>query len=137
MGFDHRSELMMDYLMSHDSIRKYASNRLMKTVHCYMRIILSLLEKNDKDYHIMFDKFDLGQFLHEVFHRQYSLLAIYIRSKIEDIHVLENYVEETNFRIKIFELILKCPNNFIKDRMIEEGFIDLISTRLLLSLIHI
>lgn len=51
-----------------------------------------------------------GKFYVELVRKQHELVKTYMRTQTENIHVLQFYVEETNFRIVVFENILAGSN---------------------------
>jgi len=88
-----------------------------------MRILVTLTEV-DKDYmYDMLNESGFGRFYIDLVRKQHSLVKLFISTQTENIHVLQYYVEETNFRIVCFENILSGQNNLLKDFLIENDFI--------------
>lgn len=62
---------------------------------------------------------NFGKFFTNLMKKQYFLLDEYTKSKTEKIHIINNYIEETNFRIKTFENIMKGNNDLLKETVIQ------------------
>lgn len=68
-----------------------------------MRILMKLTEINTEEMYAILNKAEFGHFFFNSLKKQYLLLQNFIRFKTEKIHVMQNYVEEANFRVKTFE----------------------------------
>jgi hypothetical protein len=62
---------------------------------------------------------------------QYSLIIAYMKTKTENLHVLQSYVEEANFRIRIFDIIISRTSQRFQNELIKANFIEYIVHTLL------
>lgn len=57
---------------------------------------------------------------------QYSLVLAYMQTKTENLHVLQSYVEEANFRVRIFDLLVRQQSSRLQNELIKAGFLEFV-----------
>lgn len=137
-NLEERSESLLKLLLDHESLRKFSANELLPISQAFGRIFLLLLEKKLGNYYMYLNKAHFGTFFVNFTKKQLTLLSIFIKSKTEDIHVLQvinlllliyalylikNYAAEANIRLKIFEAILQGDSLELKLSFLEVNFI--------------
>lgn len=96
---------IVEYVLKHELLRKFTQNRMSEAANSLMRMFVGGMGRGEvrgKMYLVGF----VGGFC-RVAKWQYSLLIAYMRTKTENLHVLRSYVEEANFRIRIFDIIVR------------------------------
>lgn len=88
-NLEERSESLLKLVLDHESLRKFSANELLPISQAFGRIFLLLLEKKVAKYYDCFNKAHFGTFFVNFVKKQFTLLSIFIKSKTEDIHVLQ------------------------------------------------
>jgi hypothetical protein len=130
---EERSKELIKFIQNSGCLVKYTNCRIAQSGHSLLKILMALLEKNDESYNSLFEATHLVYFISSLMQKQYSLLQMFIRTKTESIHVIGRYVEESNLRIRIFESLLKCSSEVIKQELLESQMVHRIINTLLAS----
>jgi len=109
-------------LISHENLRKYSKNLLSPVSQCFSRVFLRLLSRNSPIYSRLLEKLHFSEFFLGFLKQQYNLLKDFMKNQTEDIQIIENYVEEANFRLKVFESLLSGNSDILKKPFIESDF---------------
>jgi len=91
-----------------------------------MRILITLSDIEKPYMQDMLNSTNFGKFYISTVKKQHDLVKAFIATSTENLHVLEYYVEETNFRVVTFENILSSTNQPLKDLLMENDFIKYI-----------
>lgn len=99
------SDEIVEYVLKHELLRKFTQNRMSEAANSLMRLFVGAINEEEvrpKLYLVGF----VGSFC-RIAKWQYSLLIAYMKTKTENLHVLRSYVEEANFRIRVFDVIVR------------------------------
>ncbi|EAR94381.2 EF hand protein (macronuclear) [Tetrahymena thermophila SB210] len=116
----------IEYLSQEESLKKYQENQLTPIAHIFMRILITLTEVDKQYMKQLLNDSGFGKFYLDIVKKQHKLVLAFINTNTENLHVLQYYVEETNFRIVVFENILNSSNEELKDFIMENDFVKYI-----------
>jgi hypothetical protein len=117
-------------VLRHDMLRKFMQNRMSEAANSLMRSFVGALagELQGRLYGIGF----VGSFC-KLARWQYSLVLAYMQTKTENLHVLQSYVEEANFRVRVFDVLVRSTSTRFQNELIKAGFIEFLVQVLLPS----
>ena len=83
-----RPGLIIDDVLTKDSIKRYSSNRLIPVAHSFMRIFLHLVTQNNEEYNTILVQKEFATFFANHCKEQYWVLAASIKTNTENVHIL-------------------------------------------------
>ena len=86
-----RPGLIVDDILTKDSIKRYSSNKLMPVAQSFMRIFLHLVTQNNESYNSILVEEEFGTFFANTCKEQYWVLAAAIKTNTENVHILMVY----------------------------------------------
>lgn len=120
-------------VIEHRDLRPYARNLLSPVSQALGRVFLRMLERKNARIDTLLSKLHFTEIFVKQLKTQYHLLGQFILRKTEDLHVLDDYVEEANIRLKTFDSLLASPSNALKRPLIETQFLQYLTSGLLLD----
>eukprot|EP00828_Plagiopyla_frontata_P026718 TRINITY_DN34875_c0_g1_i1.p1 TRINITY_DN34875_c0_g1~~TRINITY_DN34875_c0_g1_i1.p1 ORF type:complete len:376 (-),score=54.28 TRINITY_DN34875_c0_g1_i1:57-1184(-) len=129
--FSELEDLNYSFIMNSELLKKYYSNKLLCIAYSFQRIFMLLIKNKHPFYISLVNAINYGQYFVTLVKRQYFLINLYIKTKTENIHLLDNYVEEANIRLQTFESIIKSNNSQLKQQFITTQFITYICSECL------
>ena len=97
------------------------------------KIIFSIFDKNDDNYNDLFLKIKFGKIFSEIICLEYQILSLFLSQENIDITILDNYMIESNLRLKTFDNIINLTNKFdeIKSQLLKNEFINFLFKNLI------
>lgn len=132
-NFEDRGRQILEFLGESLCLKKYAQDQMSQCAHSFMRIVLTVLERGDPQVLTLLEEAKFGFFYSSLVQRQYSVLQLLIETRVENIHVISRYVEESNIRLRTFEAILNSDSQILKNELLNSQFIQKIVSSLLVS----
>jgi len=120
-------------IIAHKDLRPFARNLLNPVSQAFSRVFLRILERKNVKFDNILNKLHFTEFFLKFVKLQYHLIGSFIKNKTEDIHIIEDYVEEANIRLKIFDNLVSSNSQTLKRPIIETQFLQYLTSCLLLD----
>jgi len=115
--------MILNNILNKQSLKRYGENRLNPTYKAFLRIFYFLTSLNNPEYNTLLRKIDFGKYFVEILRAQYHIISSIIHTGTENIHLIVNYAEESQIRLKTLERLLLISDNSIKEEFIKTGIV--------------
>lgn len=132
-SFVNYSNICDNYFQEDENGKYRSSNILNKVYHLLSIKLLNIISKiflmNSKKYDSILIRAKIGTQLGVLFKIQYSILSQIFDKKVNDINLLNNYIQENTLRLTLFEHILKTKSDEIRVQFLDTNLMELLVTQ--------
>jgi len=93
-----------------------------------LNIISQIFISGNEKYIRILERSKIGVQLGVLFRSQYRILADIFETKVNDINILNNFIQENNIRLSLFENIFKTRSEEIRLQFLDSNFIEFLVT---------
>jgi len=120
-------------LNSDDGKQKHLSSNIFNKIYHLLslkllNIISQIFILNNEKYDKILERAKIGVQIGTLFRTQYSILNQIFDKKVNDVNLLNNFIQENNLRLTLFEQILKTKSNEIRMQFLDTNFIEFLVT---------